>query len=134
MFTGQAGAPPNTFRHNLVGSGVYGIAGDKVGLGMAAINYYVPASVFSTNVFVNDRYLDSWPPSNYPATSLFAASLAAVGFTDAANGNYRLTTASPYHNAAADGTDVGVDFAALNAAQGGAAGQTPAVPTQLKVR
>ena len=30
-----------------------------------------------------------------------------IGFTDMANGNYRLTSSSPYRNAATDGTDVG---------------------------
>jgi hypothetical protein len=36
-----------------------------------------------------------------------------VGFIDPATGDFRLSDLSPFHNAATDGTDVGVDFAAL---------------------
>jgi hypothetical protein len=115
ILSGSAGAPPITYRNNLVGAGVIGIFGDNVGGGLKAINYYVPDSTFSTNAFFNNAGAP-WPPSNYPATSLFAASVAAVGFTDAVNDNYQLTSGSPYHNAATDGKDIGVDFAALAAA------------------
>ena len=101
-----------------MGAGAVGIYGNAVGTGLKAINYYVPGSTFSTNVFVNNIGTE-WPPANYPATSLFAASVAAVGFTDAVNDNYQLTSGSPYHNAATDGKDIGVDFAVLAAAFGG---------------
>jgi hypothetical protein len=39
-----------------------------------------------------------------------------VGFVDLVGGNYALSALSPYKNAATDGTDIGVDFTALNAA------------------
>jgi hypothetical protein len=115
---GQAGAPPITYRDNLVGAGVYGIWGSNVGLGLPALNSYVPNSVFSTNVFVNNNnYADTWPPASYyPATSQFAPSVAAAGFTDVAAGDYRLAPASPYKRGAAGGGDIGVDLGALDLA------------------
>jgi hypothetical protein len=132
IFTGLASSPVMTFRNNLVSYGALGIYGDGIGPNAnATIAYFVPGSTFSTNVFVNNTGA-SWPPSNYPATSRFASSIAAVGFTDSANDNYQLTSGSPYHNAATDGTDIGVDFAALAAAASGDT-KLPA-PSQLSVR
>jgi hypothetical protein len=116
LFSGAAAGPPITFSNNVVGFGNYGVVGDNgVGFGMSAINHYVPGSVFANNLFVNNARVDSWPPSNYPGTSLFAAGVAAVGFRDAARHDYQLTAGSPYRNAATDGTDLGVEYAALKA-------------------
>jgi hypothetical protein len=42
--------------------------------------------------------------------------LADPGFEDPALGNYRLKPSSPGSGAASDGKDIGVDFAALDAA------------------
>jgi hypothetical protein len=42
-----------------------------------------------------------------------------VGFTGLENHNYQLTDASTLHNAASDGTDVGVNYTTLSAAQAG---------------
>jgi hypothetical protein len=139
MLTGEASAPAMTFRNNLVSYGVLGIYGDGIGANAnAAIAYFVPGSTFSANAFFNNTGA-SWPPPNYPPTSLFAPSVAAVNFTDQANDNYQLTTSSPYRNAATDGKDIGVDFAALAAAFGGGTaafggGTTPLAPSGLSVR
>ena len=40
----------------------------------------------------------------------------AVGFVNLTGGNYRLASTSPYKNAATDGSDVGCNIDALNAA------------------
>ena len=40
--------------------------------------------------------------------------ISSVGFTDFDNGNYRLTTQSPYHNVGTDGKDPGPDWGALD--------------------
>jgi hypothetical protein len=55
------------------------------------------------------------------------ASMSGVGFVDLAGGNYRLAPSSPYNDAATDGTDIGCDIDALEAAIGGAA-PPPAPP------
>src|SRR2546421_465505 len=48
-------------------------------------------------------------PGNY-----FPANWAAVGFTDQANGNYKLAPSSIYRNVATDGTDLGANIDVLN--------------------
>jgi hypothetical protein len=50
--------------------------------------------------------------------SFCAANERAVKFSDPANNDYRLRPDSPYRNAASDGTDIGVNMNALNAALG----------------
>jgi Big-like domain-containing protein len=120
MLTGTPGGSPLTYANNLVGYGLFGIYGDG-GIGTnanTAINTFVPGSNFSTNAFINNTGVTPWPKSNYPATSLFGPSVSATGFTDPVNDNYQLTAGSPYYRAATDGTDLGVDFAALAAAFG----------------
>jgi hypothetical protein len=47
--------------------------------------------------------------------NFYPATVAAVGFVDLAGGNYRLTAASPYVNAATDGKAVGADQSAIAA-------------------
>jgi len=58
-------------------------------------------------------------PATDPSPTYYPASVAAIGFTNYAGGDYSLTGASTYHNAASDGTDSGCDIAALNAAIAG---------------
>jgi hypothetical protein len=58
-------------------------------------------------------------PTTYPSDNFYPASLDAVGFTDRAAGNYRLSAKSRYRARATDGKDVGCDFDALEAATSG---------------
>ena len=70
--------------------------------------------------------------SSFPPDNFFPLSLDAVGFVDLLGGNYALSALSPYKGAATDGTDIGVDFNALNSATacalGGACGGDPPPP------
>jgi PKD repeat protein len=59
------------------------------------------------------------PGNVYPSNNFFPTLMALVGFVDLAGGNYRLGPISFYCHAATDGTDVGVNFDALQAAIGG---------------
>jgi hypothetical protein len=78
-----------------------------------------PSAVVNHNVLVNaDSYLMSdineWWLTYFPSNSL-AADYAAVQFTTLdtnldSSGNYKLLASSPYHNAASDGTDIGVNI------------------------
>ena len=74
-------------------------------------------------------HCNGWTPA---ATDQVPTSDAAVGFTNLADGDsingfgsggnyhsYKLTPGSPGHNAASDGTDIGVNFELLDAALGG---------------
>jgi hypothetical protein len=55
-------------------------------------------------------------PAIYPSGNFYPATMAEVGFTDLAGGNYRLSPSSIYLHAGSDGADVGCDIAALTAA------------------
>jgi hypothetical protein len=52
-------------------------------------------------------------PENLPALNFVELILANLGLIDLAAGDPRLSELSRYHNAGTDGTDIGVDFAAL---------------------
>lgn len=74
-------------------------------------------SSFNNNVLITPP--PQYPPSSWPASNLFAATIADVGFTDFNNGdggNYELVPSSPYKNAGTDGKDLGADIVELNAA------------------
>jgi hypothetical protein len=53
--------------------------------------------------------------STYPTGNFFPANVSAVGFVDVANGNYALTSGSPYKTGATDGTAIGADPSVINA-------------------
>jgi hypothetical protein len=53
--------------------------------------------------------------ASFPSGNWNPATIADVGFTDPASGNYRLLSSSPYYRAASDGKDVGVDMDQLRA-------------------
>ncbi len=67
---------------------------------------------------------------NTMASNLFPATQAAIQFVNYAGANYRLSASSPLHNAASDGTDVGANISAIDAA---ISGGLPA-PTNLRVQ
>ncbi len=72
------------------------------------------------NVLITGR-LDPYRPncSNpYPAGNACPSNEAAVGFIDAARGNFRLAAASQYLRKASDGSDPGVNVDVLEAALG----------------
>ena len=79
----------------------YGIFGDSVGEGNAALARYVPGHSIKRNIFVGAS-AGQYPPNNaYPAT------LDEVGFQDYRAGNYRLTPKSKFKGTATDKTDPG---------------------------
>jgi len=69
-----------------------------------------PGYVFARNV------LTGGSPSGYPTENFFPASADTVGFVDRANGDYRLSSTSPYYNAGTDGANIGADYDALKTA------------------
>ncbi len=121
------------FADNVAPHQAYGVYGSGKGVGNGALAYYFPQAVFTANAMAGP-----WPTSggatvsmysSYPG-NFFPASLDAVGFVDLANDDYRLASSSPFKNKASDGTDVGVDFAALDAALAGSSAPAPsATPT-----
>jgi hypothetical protein len=116
-----AGAATSGFvyRNSIANHNAFGVIGDSMGPGTATLNAYFPSAEFTKNVVIGAN------ASSYPANNFFPASGASVGFTNPGAGDYRLTSTSPYKNAATDGKDVGVDMNAINAAMDGS-GSSPA--------
>jgi hypothetical protein len=91
------------FRNNIVDLGLYGIYGDGKGSGLAAINFYLPASEIRRNVFIGDaRAQSSYPPDNS------FVGLTGVGFVG--RGDYRLSSSSRFRGAGTDGKDIGASL------------------------
>jgi hypothetical protein len=109
--------PPKTdqfdFHDNLLSLGSYGFFGDAVGEGLPAL-----AAYFSNYSFLRNAVIGG-VMRNYPADNFFPADTAAVRFVDYAGRNYRLSASSPLKNAATNGTDVGADIDAVDAAIAG---------------
>ncbi len=117
------GTPPDqgfVFTDNIAPHNAYGVFGNNVGVGNSAMSTYMLGPVFTNNAIAGP-----WPTSGGATTAMyssypgnfFPASLDAVGFLDRAHDNYRLSSGSPFKNKATDGSDLGVDFDALDAAQ-----------------
>jgi len=80
--------PPHrrfTFRSNIAPHNEYGIFGNDVGVGVAALDAYFPDAVVTENVLAGGE------ASRYPDGNVFPDSLDAVPFADRKAGNYRLT-------------------------------------------
>ena len=74
---------------------------------------------FTSYTFAGNVIFDGGTAGQYPAGNSFAADLAAVGFVDAANGDYHLSASSAYAGTATDGGDPGADVDVLAAAIAG---------------
>ena len=79
----------------------YGIFGDGVGEGNAAVAKFLPGGVMRKNILIGAS------ASGYPGGNAFPATAAAVGFQEPDKGNYRLTAKSPFKRSATDGSDPG---------------------------
>ena len=73
---------------------------------------YFPNAVFDYNVLAGQPDYST----RYPTRNFFPTTLADVDFNDLATGDCRLAPSSPYKNSASDGTDIGADIDAVNAA------------------
>jgi hypothetical protein len=98
----------NLTRHN--GLGVFGDGGY---VGIACLNQYYPGWTFVKNVLA--ELPSDVSSSQYPSGNFFPTSFNAL-FVNAAAGNYRLASTSPYKARATDGKDIGCDFNELEAA------------------
>jgi hypothetical protein len=109
-------AEPQTgfvFRNNIVLHNAYGVHNISGGA-----NSKFPDWVFKGNVIIGT------PPSlikQYPANNFFPATVGEVQFANAAEGNYRLASTSPYKRAGTGGQDIGADPDAIETAVGKAA-------------
>jgi hypothetical protein len=107
--------PPSTgfvFTNNIMQNNAWAIMGNNTSPGNGTIATFFPGSQFFGSVIAGAS------PATYPSGNFYPASLSGVGFVDLANGNYRLSPASPYLRSATDGTDVGANIDAINSAAG----------------
>jgi hypothetical protein len=86
----------------------YGIFGDSLGEGVAALRKFTPDGIVKNNVFA---LADS---SLYPKDNYFPPSLERVGFVNFAKEDYRLAPSSAYAKSSSDGQPVGCDWNKLN--------------------
>jgi len=108
----------NSWRTN-----TYGIAGDSHTQGTDSLNFYAPGAKVITNAFAGGN-AKLYPTGNdFPTVAQWLDN-----FVSPAAANYQLVSASILKGAAGDGTDIGVNFAALNAALSGASTSTPPDP------
>ncbi len=125
MAYGNTGSSPQVmpgfvFRDNLLRHNAYGVMGDNASPGNLTLTMYFPGVSFTHNVLAGGT------SGRYPAENLFpAVADFQAQFVDMASSNFALVATSPWRTAATDGASLGVDMAALNAAQ---AGTTPAPP------
>ena len=91
-------------RNNITTMGDYGFKGSGTSSGTATIDRYFDGVKLEGNVFISSRSLKNYPSNNYSA-----ASLADVGFRNAAGGDLRLSTKSRYRNLGTDRLHPGAD-------------------------
>ena len=89
------------FTNNIIPDNVWAVKGTATAEGLDTLNRFYPGAVFQGNVIIGAS------ASVYPAGNFFPPAIDAVGFTDIGGANFALTSSSPYHNAASDGTDIG---------------------------
>ncbi|HUE84269.1 MAG TPA: hypothetical protein VMM84_19370 [Pyrinomonadaceae bacterium] len=82
----------------------YGIFGDGVGEGKAAIARFAPDHVISNNIFIGASQ------GLYPPKNAFPASVSDVRFVDFQGGNFRLASQSRFKGTASDRGDPGCHF------------------------
>ncbi|HKY21186.1 MAG TPA: right-handed parallel beta-helix repeat-containing protein [Vicinamibacterales bacterium] len=121
-------SPSVTFKDNIAFHGAYGL-NCQVSPYSAATCW--PGFTESRNAIVDagGHYNGAFPQSTV------VPNIAAVGFVNAAGGNYRLSPDSQFRNAASDGTDVGVNIDQMNEAMSGQQ-QTllpPSTPSNLQI-
>ena len=100
------------FGNNIVNYGLYGIHTPAASDG-AALALYMPGYLFAGNAVIGAS------AANYPIANFFPATLDAVGFVNAAAGDYHLAASSLYKNQGTDGIDLGADITAVLTATSG---------------
>jgi Carbohydrate binding module (family 6)/Right handed beta helix region len=111
--------------NNLLRQNSWLIYGDAIGQGQPALDHYAPNATVLHNTFAGAA-AKLYPIGNdFPTVAQWLADFAGP-----AAGNYQLRSTSLSRGAATDGTDIGVDFAELNAALAAppTGAQPPSVP------
>lgn len=106
--------PSFTLTNNIAPHNEYGIFGSGAGFGNSALAAYFPDAIVRRNA-IGGAVASLYPPDNYyPDMATFNAQFVDVGAND-----FRLVTGSIFKGVGTDGKNLGVDFAALDAAMKG---------------
>lgn len=100
-----------TFTNNIIPDNAWAVMGAGTAEGTSTLNTFFPGATFQRNVVIAGQ------SSLYPAITYFPTTVSGVGFVDP-NGNYRLSSSSLYLTSASDGTAIGANIPAINAAAG----------------
>lgn len=100
-----------TFTNNIIPDNSWAVMGAGASEGTGTLNTFFPGATFQRNVITAGQ------SGLYPAINYFPATVSGVGFIDP-NGNYRLSSSSPYVSSATDGTAIGANIPAINGAAG----------------
>ncbi|HEY0725116.1 MAG TPA: Ig-like domain-containing protein, partial [Pyrinomonadaceae bacterium] len=121
---GSLPTPNLVFKDNIVANYQYGM--------QCTVVPYTLSSCWSNLVMTGNVVIDTrWNKGDgplsglYPAGNFYPNDAPSVGFVDAANGNFALSSSSAYKGRASDGTDPGVNMTTLLAALGGSVSPTP---------
>jgi len=124
------GTPPATteiygfvLTNNLLRDNLYGIFGSGSQPGSVSLNTYTPGADVRRNA-IGGANPTRYPGGNdYPTLAQWLAD-----FVNRSAANYQLVSWSLSRGASTDGTDIGVDFASLNAALNGTSAPPPPPP------
>lgn len=111
VYAGGAQVSGFVFTNNIIPDNLWAVMGAATAEGSATLAAFYPGAVFQRNVIIGGQ------STLYPTNNYFPATVGQVGFVDP-SGNFRLSTSSPYRNAATDGTDIGANIPAINTAAG----------------
>jgi hypothetical protein len=112
-------------KNNLLRDNKYGIFGQDSSPGTPTLTKYTPGAYVQANA-IGGADAKVYPAGNdYPTLTQWLADFVSVS-----SANYQLVSTSLSNNAATDGKDIGVDFAALNSAMSGTSSQPPPPTTQ----
>ena len=110
VYSGTSTDPKEVYGFRMIANaarhGTYGMNGTYFSYGNGILDNYYPDAVFLAN------YLAGGSASRYPVGTLVAGTFTEH-FVGAANGDFSLVSGSFLRNAAPDGSDIGVDHAAL---------------------
>jgi hypothetical protein len=101
------------YRNNISANNRYGIAGPGVYPGTASLEKFAPGAIVIRNVLAGGS------AALYPTGNYFPATLNNVGFVNLYDGNYALSSTSPYLLKGTDGKNLGADIAAVNLSTAG---------------
>lgn len=140
------GAPAVRFvlRNSIVFHNAYGVIGTGTGPGSSTLTTYFPQAQFAQNALIGpyptSGGTEPYQYGPFVAANFFPQNSSAVGFVNAATGDYALAPSSPYKNGGTDGRDLGADIDAVNSvalraiAGRSFGGVVPVAPVRLTVR